>query len=67
MKTDGLLAGNLLKGSDGNAIHAVLCGAGHNLRLILVHLWVLLLAMMAMLLFGPYNGPALQRRLRSAA
>jgi IS5 family transposase len=38
MKTDGLLARNWLKGSEGDAIHAVLCGAGHNLRLILAHL-----------------------------
>ena len=41
MKTDGLLARNWLKGSEGDAIHAVLCGAGHNLRLILAHLRVL--------------------------
>jgi hypothetical protein len=33
MKADGLLARNWLKGGDGDAIHAVLCGAGHNLRL----------------------------------
>lgn len=45
MKTDGLLARNWLKGSDGDAIHAVLCGAGHNLRLILAHLRVLVLAL----------------------
>ena len=35
MKTDGLLARNWLKGREGDAIHAVLCGAGHNLRLML--------------------------------
>jgi len=40
MKTEGLLARNWHKGSDGDAIHAVLCGAGHNLRLILAHLQV---------------------------
>ena len=33
MKTDGRLARNPLKGELGDAIHAVLCGAGHNLRL----------------------------------
>jgi len=49
MKTDGLLARNWLKGSDGDAIHAVLCGAGHNLRLILAHLRVLLLALIGLL------------------
>lgn len=48
MKTDGLLARSWLKGSDGDAIHAVLCGAGHNLRLILAHLRVLLLALIAL-------------------
>lgn len=49
MKTDGLLGRNWLKGSDGDAIHAVLCGAGHNIRLILAHLRVLLLALIALL------------------
>jgi IS5 family transposase len=48
MKTDGLLARNWLKGSEGDAIHAVLCGAGHNLRLILAHLRVLLLALIVL-------------------
>jgi hypothetical protein len=45
MKTDGLLARNWLKGSEGDAIHAVLCGAGHNLRLLLAHLRVLFLTL----------------------
>ncbi|MGF6604375.1 IS5 family transposase [Paraburkholderia sp. GAS448] len=31
MKTDGKLDRNWLKGALGDAIHAVLCGAGHNL------------------------------------
>ena len=35
MKTDGRLDRNWLKGALGDAIHAVLCGAGHNLRMIL--------------------------------
>lgn len=47
MKTDGLLALNWLKGGSGDAIHAVPCGAGHNLRPILAHLRVLLLALIA--------------------
>jgi IS5 family transposase len=34
MKADGKLDRNWLKGALGDAIHAVLCGAGHNLRLI---------------------------------
>ena len=35
MKADGKLDGNWLKGALGDAINAVLCGAGHNLRMIL--------------------------------
>ena len=38
MKMDGRLARNPLKGALGDAIHAVLCGAGHNLRLIITKL-----------------------------
>lgn len=41
MKSDGLLGRNWLKGTLGDAMHAVLCGAGHNLRMILAHLRVL--------------------------
>jgi len=44
MKADGLLARNWLRGEIGDAIHAVLCGAGHNLRMILAYLRVLLVA-----------------------
>ncbi|MGF6292594.1 IS5 family transposase [Paraburkholderia youngii] len=35
MKTDGKLDRNWLKGALGDAMHAVMCGAGHNLRMIL--------------------------------
>ena len=35
MKAEGRLGRNWLKGVEGDAIHAVLCGAGHNLRMIL--------------------------------
>jgi len=35
MKTDGRLDRNWLKGALGDAMHAVLCGAGYNLRMIL--------------------------------
>jgi IS5 family transposase len=38
MKMDGRLARNPLKGQLGDALHAVMCGAGHNLRLILAAL-----------------------------
>lgn len=38
MKMDGRLARNPLKGQLGDAIHAVMRGAGHNLRLVLTAL-----------------------------
>ena len=38
MKGDGLLERNFLKGMQGDAINAILCGAGHNLRKILARL-----------------------------
>jgi IS5 family transposase len=49
MKTDGLLARNWLKGELGDALHAVMCGAGHNLRLILARLRALFCALIAVL------------------
>jgi IS5 family transposase len=51
MKMDGRLARNPLKGAIGDALHAVLCGAGHNIRLLLkklrlfcIQIWMWLLA-----------------------
>ncbi len=51
MKNDGRLGRNFLKGAVGDAINALLCGAGHNLRKILrqlalwlVRVWRALLA-----------------------
>lgn len=47
MKTDGRLGRCALKGTLGDALHAVLCGCGHNIRMILAHLralWVQILA-----------------------
>lgn len=38
MKSDGHLGRNFLKGSVGDAVNAILCGAGHNLRVLLRHL-----------------------------
>jgi transposase, IS5 family len=35
MKMEGRLGRNALKGAIGDALHAVLCGAGHNMRLLL--------------------------------
>lgn len=58
MKTDGLLARNWLKGREGDAIHAVLCGAGHNLRLMLAQLRVRLLTSIALIVLDRIDGPS---------
>ncbi|MGR3366256.1 MAG: IS5 family transposase [Sagittula sp.] len=42
MKTDGRLTRCPLKGTTGDALFAVLCGCGHNIRMILRHLRVVL-------------------------
>jgi IS5 family transposase len=49
MKSDGLLGRNWLKGEIGDALHAVMCGAGHNLRMILARLRALYCALVAWL------------------
>jgi len=43
LKADGLLGGNFLKGMKGDAINAVLCGAGHNRRKVLARIRLLCL------------------------
>ena len=50
MKNEGKLRRNWLKGSLGDALNAVLCGAGHNLRMILrairlYYVWLLSFSM----------------------
>ncbi|SNT15442.1 IS5 family transposase [Antarctobacter heliothermus] len=47
MKTDGRLSRCPLKGTFGDAIFAVLCGCGHNIRKILAHLRALWSIVMA--------------------
>lgn len=49
MKNEGLLRRNWLRGSLGDALHAVLCGAGHNLRMILRKLRLLRVQILALL------------------
>ncbi|MFC7739096.1 IS5 family transposase [Roseomonas sp. GCM10028921] len=49
MKSDGRLARCALKGIIGDALYAVLCGCGHNIRKILAHLRALLTALLARL------------------
>lgn len=41
MKMDGRLGRNPLKSALGDALHAVMCGAGHNLLMILAKLRLL--------------------------
>ena len=50
MKTEGRLARCGLKGPLGDAVFAVLCGCGHNIRKTLAHLRALLTALLASLL-----------------
>lgn len=58
MKSDGLLDKNWHKGALGDAMHAVLCGVGHNLRMILRCLrelycaWMKLMALALMAVSG---------------
>lgn len=42
MKNDGHLTQSTLKGTEGDAVFAVLYGCGHNIRMILRHLRVIL-------------------------
>ena len=50
MKTDGRLSRCFLKGTRGDAIFAVLCGCGHNIRKILAHLRAWLAALITLVL-----------------
>lgn len=67
MKADGLLARNWLKGEVGDALHAVLCGAGHNLRMILAHLRVLFVAFVHWMVRSIFVAPAIQLRSMTSA
>lgn len=49
MKSDGLLNRNFLKGSIGDKVNAVLCGIGHNLRIILKKLRLFLLRLLVLI------------------
>ena len=50
MKTDGRLTRCPLKGTTGDALFAVLCACGHNLRKILAHLRAFLALLIAAIL-----------------
>lgn len=57
MKNEELLRRNWLHGSLGDALHAMLCGAGHNLRMILRKLRLRLASSSHGNLIGPANTP----------
>jgi len=64
MKSDGRLGRNFLKGALGDAMNAVLCGAGHNLRIILrklrfFWLWILSLSFACVSRCLPLNRTAI--------
>ena len=67
MKADGLLVRNWLKGEIGDALHAVLCGARHNLRMILAQLRVLFVAFIDWLVGSIVVEPANPLRRTAAA
>jgi IS5 family transposase len=63
MKSDGRLGRNFLKGALGDAMNAVLCGAGHNLRILLrklrlFWLWILSLYIAGVSRFAQSNRAA---------
>jgi IS5 family transposase len=69
MKTDGRLTRCPLKGTTGDALFAVLCGCGHNIRIILRHLRVILsqLIWLITLLRDYRRGIGCHQELRTAA
>lgn len=64
MKTDGRLARCPLKGTRGDAIFAVLCGCGHNIRKILARLRVLFVLLLAWLAAARHPCEAVERHWR---
>lgn len=65
MKSDGRLNRNPLKGALGDALHAVLCGAGHNIRLLLSLLRLFVAHLQALILVEPRQVTSCDRRLWS--
>ena len=62
MKADGLLDRNWLKGKLGDALHALMCGAGHNLRMIQARLQALYCLLIAVLLNQHHDARQYERR-----
>ena len=63
MKNDGRLRRNWLKGTEGDAFHALLCGCGHNLRMILRKLRLLLAQILVRWHWQPAMGGTVNHRL----
>ena len=65
LKSDGRLARNFLKGVQGDAVNALLCGAGHNMRKILKKLRLLCacwkLRLLALIRLRPYQPASIPR------
>ncbi len=59
MKADGKFDRNWIKGALDDAIHAVMCGAGHNLRMILRKLRLFYVLMLAILRECEMASPAM--------
>ena len=66
MKNDGRLRRNWLQGTEGDAFHAILCGCGHNLRMILRKLRLLLVLIFLCLDWLPINDDRTNHRLAGA-
>jgi IS5 family transposase len=65
MKADGRLSRCTLKGTIGDALFAVLCGCGHNIRKILAHLRALLALILATILIAISQITALKPPVRA--
>lgn len=61
MKTDGRLTRCPLKGTTGDALFAVLCGCGHNIRMILRHLRITLRQLVCLIALLPGCMPRIGR------
>ena len=66
MKNDGRLRRNWLQGTAGDAFHAILCGCGHSLRMILRKLRLLLVLIFLRLDWPPINDDRTNHRLDGA-
>ena len=66
MKNDGRLRRNWLQGTEGDAFHAILCGCGHNLRMILRKLRPLLVLIFLRLDWPSINDDRTNHRLAGA-